>query len=65
MTNSLWGLNNKQCPVIVYLGGDVKWVVYILPAPDLLSKLVAEPHKKIWPHLVFILAFPLARLYRM
>ena len=53
------------CDSSVYLGGDVKWVVYILPAPDLLSKLVAEPHKKIWPHLVFILAFPLARLYRM
>jgi len=47
----------------VYLGGDVKRVVYILPAPDLLNKLVAKPHKKIWPHLVLILAFPLARLY--
>ena len=62
ISNFLLGLNDKQTTPdsFVYLGGDVKRLVYALPAPDLQSKLVANT-QKIPPDSVFILAFPLDR----
>ena len=56
-------MNDKQTTPdsFVYLGGDVKRLVYTLPAPDLYGKLVANTHKKIPPDSVFVLAFPLDR----